>query len=147
MGSVQRQRDLTLSCCEPALPSNVHYKLSTFTPAGKPPMTEAVSVWGQAAHTPWHSPAGFSSTANNRQGGQSLLFEPGVQVWQLISDIWFSSVLPLPCSSWSRASSPSSLSLWLEGIAVIPLGLARPALKHVIQIEGIQHIDRQIFSM
>lgn len=42
---------------------------------------------------------------------------------------------------------PAALGLWLEGIAVIPLGLARPALKRVIQIEGIQHIDRQIFSM
>lgn len=78
---------------------------------------------------------------------QSLLFEPQVQVWQLTGGIWFSSVLPSPAPPGAGQALPASLGVLLEGIAVIPLGLARPALKHVIQIEGIQHIDRQIFSM
>lgn len=51
MGSLQRQRDLALSCCKPALPSKVQYMLPMFTPAGKPPVTEAVCPSGAREHT------------------------------------------------------------------------------------------------
>lgn len=102
---------------------------------------------GRVTHTTGHLLPDFAWRASNAEGGSIFsLRDRGPSVAANWWHLYFPSS-PSPAPRRAGQTLPAALGLWLEGIAVIPAGLARPALKRVIQIEGIQHIDRQIFSM